>query len=236
VFAFMGDRSLFDTCFAGLPPDQARRRPFGPHEAYLDFVLTWDAGLAPLARGGFADARTDTKFATYAACGVAALLERHPVYEPHSARALLFDGADDLAAKLEWLLADRRRATDLARRGWLWAKRERSAAPLAAQRVGFYETLIENTRPREEAADGVSPLDALRRNHRASDRRVDYLRRLLEEQPYDYVALRTIIAHGEAHPEEGDDLALLYHRLCLLAPEAVPELRRPPGIRRFLPA
>jgi hypothetical protein len=236
VFAFMGDLSLFDACFATLPAERARTRPFGSHEAYLDFVRTWDAGLAPLARGGFADARTDTKFTTYAACGVAALLERHPVYEPHSARALLFDGADDLAAKVEWLLADRRRAAALGRRGWRWAKRERSAAALSAQRAGFYETLLQTPRPREEEAGGVSPLEALRRSHGAWGRRVDYFRRLLEAQPYDYVALRTVIAHGEAHPEEGDDLALLYHRLCLLAPEAVPEPRRPPGIRRFLPA
>jgi hypothetical protein len=235
VFAFMGDNSLLDAHFTELPAEQVRARPFGAYEEYLDFVRTWNAGLAPLARGGFADARTDTKFGTYAACGVAALLERHPVYAAHADRALLFHSAEALTAKLEWLHEDRSRSVELGRCGHAWAARERSAMALTAQRTAFYDALLKDAPVRPGPVD-PSSLEALRRNHRDWPSRIKYFRRLLEEQPFEYAALRTVIAHGEAHPEEGEDLDLLYWRLCLLAPEDVPERHRPAEIRAFLPA
>lgn len=235
VFAFMGDESLFLDFFADIPAEQVRASPFAPYDRYLGFVRTWDAGLAPLARGGFADARTDTKFATYAACGVAALVERHPVHAAHAGRALLFDGPEELTAKLEWLHDDRSRAPELGRRAYAWAARERSAAALSEQRIAFYEGLLGNPRAQSERVD-PSPLEALRGTHRDWASRVDYFRRLLEEQPYDYVALKTVIAHAEANGADKDDLDILYRRLCLLAPGEVPEPQRPAEIRAFLPA
>jgi len=235
TFAFMGDPGLAASLFGGIPAGQLRLRPFGRYEDYLDFVRTWDVGLAPLAAGGFAEARTDTKFATYAACGVAALLERHPVHAPHDDRALLFAGPEELIAQLEWLHADRTRADALGRRARAWAQAHRGEAVLSRQRTGFYEALLKETRPRPEPVD-PSPLDALRGDHRAWPCRVAYFRRLLQEQPYDYAALRTVIAHGEAHPDDAADLDTLYGRLCLLAPEDVPHERRPVPIRPFLPA
>lgn len=236
VFAFMGDDSLLGTALAGLPAEQLWARPFGPYEDYLDFVRTWDAGLAPLARGGFADARTDTKFVTYAACGVAAILEQHPIHAAHADRALLFDGVEALTAKLEWLYEDRSRAVALGCRAHAWVARERSAEALSAQRIDFYGALLQEAQADPTPVD-PSPLETLRRSHRDWPSRVAYFRRLLEEQPYDYVALRAVIADAEAcRDDDGSCLDTLYRRLCLLAPEDVRQTKRPTDIRGFLPA
>jgi hypothetical protein len=247
VFAFMGDRTVFDACFGSIAAEQTRVSAFGPYEDYLEFVRALDAGLVPLGHDGFNNARTDTKFATFAACGVAALLEAHPVHEPHAGRALTFDSPGDLTAKLEWLHEDRARAQALGRRARDWAGRERNAARLSAQRIDFYESLLAHRRagggaaPAEcdcdiAAAVELSPLAQLRRSHRSWESRIDYFRAMLRQQPYDYVALRSVIAHIEAHSAEAAELDLLYQRLCLLAPEAVPRHRRPAHLQAFLPA
>ncbi len=179
---------------------------------------------------------------------MAPLLEAHPVHQPHAGHALLFEGPDDLPAKLEWLHEDRSRMVELGRSAFEWIERERSPQRLRRQRVGFYESLLRNSGPiaaREKAAlagpslaEAVedSPLAQLRRTHRSWERRIDYFRAMLEQQPYDYVALRNVIAHAEEHRSEATDLDRLYERLCLLAPEAVPAHRRPAALREFLPA
>lgn len=241
IFAFMGDRALFDRHFAGLAPERTRVRPFSPYQDYLAFVRSWDVGLAPLGREGFSNGRSDTKFATYAACGVAPLLEAHPVHAPHSGTALLFEGAEELTAQLERLCRDRALARTVGDRAKAWARTERGADRLREQRVGFYGSMAR-TQARAEAATADldaalagSPLERLRRSHGSWERRIDFFREMLRHQPYDYIALRTLIAHCEAGSCEEQALRPLYERLCLLAPEAVPQDRRPAALRDFLP-
>jgi hypothetical protein len=246
IFAFMGDPSLFQRHFAALPPGQARVRPFSPYEDFLAFVRTWDLGLAPLGREGFNNGRSDTKFATYAACGVAPLLERHPVHAPHGGTGLLFDGPAELAVLLERLHADRGLARRVARRAQAWARSARGADRLLEQRIRFFESLAPRGSgpagppgpdiPGLEAAVQASPLDRLRRDHRSWERRIDFFREMLRHQPYDYIALRAVIADREAGAGDEAELDSLYERLCLVAPEAVPDRRRPPSLRDFLPA
>ena len=245
IFAFMGDGALFQRHFAALAPGQARVRPFSPYEDFLAFVRTWDLGLAPLGREGFNNGRSDTKFATYAACGVAPLLEMHPVHSPHGGTGLLFDGPAELTALLEQLHSDRGLARKVGRRAKAWARRERGADRLREQRIRFYESLAASgpaPRPRGpdipglEAAVQGAALHRLRRGHRSWERRIDFFREMLRHQPYDYIALRTVIADCEAGDCGEAELDSLYERLCLVAPEAVPERRRPPSLRDFLPA
>jgi hypothetical protein len=246
IFAFMGQRALFDRHFAAIAPRQARVRPFSPYDDYLAFVRSWHVGLAPLGREGFNNGRSDTKFATYAACGVAPLLEAHPVYSRHGGTALLFDGPAELTANLERLYEDRSLALGIGARAKAWARNERSADRLREQRIRFYESLApppggsragpDPGLPGLDSAVAGSPPEQLRRGHRAFERRVDLFREMLRHQPFDYIALRSLIAHCEAGPCEEPELRSLYERLCLVAPEAVPLHRRPVALRDFLPA
>jgi hypothetical protein len=149
TIAFMGDQWLFSRLFSAISPTQTRVQPFSRYETYLDFVEGFDVGLAPLGRSGFNAARTDTKFATYAACGVAALLAEHEVYKPFSSEAAFFASPVEFARELESLYADRPRLTLLAERAHQWARRERSAEKLRAQRLNGYEAMLPD-RPVEQ--------------------------------------------------------------------------------------
>lgn len=156
VFAYMGDGALFARLFSEIPPAQTRVRQFGPYAEYLEFVSTLDVGLAPLGASAFNACRTDTKFATYAARGVAAVLEDADVYRVHADRAVLFRSAAELDAALESLYADPAHRARLADRAYAWAARERSAERLRAQRIAAYEPLL----PREPLEH--PPVDAPR--------------------------------------------------------------------------
>lgn len=323
TFAFIGNAGLLRRLFAEIPRDQLRASDFADHETYLAFVRQWDVGLAPLRPSAFNAGRTDTKFATYAACGVAALLEESDVYRPHADRAMLYRTADELRDALEWLHEDRARAAELGSRAFAWAESERSADRLRAQRINAYQPLLthaggasfeiadddcarrlaaaanridmlrdlvhdcadyaqarlaladalqasgdlpqalavleerafppvlagiaaerqlalamemQSPRAAEFAARVDSPVARLRLAHGKSDRR-EFLRALLECQPFDYIALSTrlreLLAGGAARSAELDELCL---RACMIAPELVPVELRPPSLTRFLPA
>jgi hypothetical protein len=328
TFAYMGDAALFTQFFSELPAAQARMRKFGPYEEYLDFVSSLDVGIAPLGASAFNACRTDTKFATYAARGVAAVLEDSDVYRVHADRAMLFASAAELDAALETLYADPVRRTLLADRAYGWAMRERSAERLRAQRITAYESLAprqplehapvlaspnyaellaasalkevaaavaavepilaqwpgydqarlalcrwyegrgeharafellegvaiaplyadaaaelqanlaRHVRPEEAAhydARVTSPLARARLEHRGGDVR-EYLRVMLERQPYDYVALATAIRERLARDSSSPDLPELCLRACLVAPSLVPVEHRPASLTRYLPA
>jgi hypothetical protein len=140
VFAFMGDAAMFARLFGALPREQARVQPFGSSGAYLKFVRSLHVGLAPLAASSFNDGRTDTKFATYAACGAVALLQDAPAHAAHRGRALLFGTPGQMLERLESLYAGTLTG-DVASRAHAWVTRERSAEALRAQRVRAYERL-----------------------------------------------------------------------------------------------
>lgn len=163
TFAYMGDRGLFDAQFGGIPREQATARPFGDHEEYLAFVGGLHVGLAPLRPTAFNATRTDTKFGTYAAYGVAAVLEDGPVHRPHADRALLFRTPEELDAALERLWADRALVEDVAARAREWALRSRSVEALAAQRDEAYRGLSATAAPtaRPSPPDGEPPRDDL---------------------------------------------------------------------------
>jgi hypothetical protein len=140
VFAFMGDAAMFARLFGALPREQARVQPFGSSDAYLEFVRSLHVGLAPLAASSFNDGRTDTKFATYAACGAVALLQDAPAHAAHRGRALLFGTPEQMLERLESLYAGTPNG-DVASRAHAWVTRERSAEALRAQRIRAYERL-----------------------------------------------------------------------------------------------
>ena len=65
---------------------------------------------------------------------------------------------------------------------------------------------------------------------------VNTLRVALERQPYDYLALATMIRELLANDPSSPDLPELCLRACLIAPEIVPVEHRPASLTRFLPA
>jgi hypothetical protein len=156
VFAFQGDRDVFDACFRGIPPAQTRVSPFGPYATFQEFLRSLHVGLAPLLDTPANRGRTDVKFAEYAAQGVAAVLADSPVYRPHAARARLFATPAELAAILEELYADRSQITDLAERAYAWVTTYRSPAVLSASRRQFYQSLLG---PTAKPSDAPAPSD-----------------------------------------------------------------------------
>jgi hypothetical protein len=149
VFSYMGDAAMFERLFGALPREQARVQPFGSYEAYIEFVRSLRVGLAPLASSSFNEGRTDTKFATYAACGAVALLQDAPAYAAHRERALLFRTPEEMLELLEVLHAGAV-GEDVASRARAWVTRERSAEALREQRVRAYERLA-NSQPAGDA-------------------------------------------------------------------------------------
>jgi hypothetical protein len=247
IFAYMGNEELFMRLFGAIDSRQVRARPFSSHDEYLTFLRSWDVGLAPLLASPFNNGRTDSKFGTYAACCIAAVLERHPVHEPHAQRALLFNEPHELRSLLQWLHNDRTRVHDYAMRAHAWARQERNAERLRQQRLALYNSLIEGCEPSptarliEGAKDRLreamtnSPLVQLRKKHQGSSDRIGYFQAVLELQPYDYIALRNVIDYAEEHEFDVPGLSALYERMCFLLPESVPHARRPHHLDKFLP-
>lgn len=317
TFAFMGNRAMGERLFGSIPSAQLRMCDFGKYESYLEFVRTWDVGLAPMRVSGFNAGRTDTKAATYAACMVAPVLEDCDLHRPHAGHAVLYRGAEGLAKALRELHGDRTRVEAIASRAHIWAQRERGRERLRAQRAAAYEPFIAretgepltiDAHPPElrpdvdslravvsehphyaqarfaladalcAAGDEHGALDALdehpfppvlaglaaerqhalarrirpssaqdyasridspvarvRLAHRGDDPRA-FLRALLEKQPFDYLALSTMLRDLLASDREHEALRELCARACLIAPELVPAELRPPSLARFLPA
>jgi hypothetical protein len=146
TFAWMGEPAMFARHFSGIPAGQTRIAPFGDYEQYLAFVRGLDAGLAPSADSGFNAGRTDTKFLTYAASGVAPILEDAPHHRAHADRAYLFRGAAGLRDALEALYADRELLRAVAARAHAWASAERSARHLRLQRIEAYQPFLRESR------------------------------------------------------------------------------------------
>lgn len=247
IFAFMGNQDLFARLFGAIDSRQVRVRPFSSHDEYLSFLATWEVGLVPLVASPFNNARTDSKFGTYAACGIAAILERHPVHEPHAERALLFDDPHEVRSLLQWLYDDRTRVDDYAMRAHAWALQERSAERLREQRLAFYDSIIggcqpssrtrfiEGAKDRLHEAMANSPLVGLGKKHEGLKDPIAYFQAVLETQPYHYIALRNVIDYAEEHELDLPGLSLLYERMCFLLPDSVPHARRPHHLDKFLP-
>lgn len=142
TFDYMGDRSLFDDHFGSIDPARVIVRPFGDHEEYLRFVAGLRVGLAPLRPTPFNAARSDTRFGTYAAYGVAAVLEDGPVYGPRRERARLFRTPAELGDVLEELHREPDEVERLGRAARAWACAERSRDALAAERDEAYRALL----------------------------------------------------------------------------------------------
>jgi hypothetical protein len=204
VFAFMGDAAMFARLFESLPAGQARVQPFGSYDAYLDFVRSLRVGLAPLAVSSFNEARTDTKFVTYAACGTVALLQDAPAHAAHRGRALFFRTPEELLELLESLHSGMPN-DDVASRAYAWVTRERSAEPLREQRIRAYERFA----PPQAAGDAqrVEPItDYALQTAAASQRQVaDVLDDILpiahahrEYIPAQMLAARALAAAGRA--------------------------------------
>jgi hypothetical protein len=144
VFAYMGDVAMFQRHFHAIRPEQTRLTPFGAFDSYVEFVRGLHVGLSPAKGSAFNAGRSDTKLLTYAASMVAPLLEDVPPYDAHAEHALLFRDAGELLAALERLYRDRSLVTELAARAFAWARNERGASRLAAQRDAFYRALLRS--------------------------------------------------------------------------------------------
>jgi hypothetical protein len=145
TFAYMGAPGPVAKHFGAIDSAQLSARPFGDHAAYLEFVGGLHVGLGPLRPSPFNAARTDTRFSTYAALGVAAVLEDGPVYGVHRDRARLFSTPDELETILEDLYRSPAAVADLTARARRWVVRERGAARLADQRDHAYRSLLRQT-------------------------------------------------------------------------------------------
>jgi hypothetical protein len=317
TFAFIGNRAMGERLFGDIPARQLRMREFSDYASYLDFVRSWHVGLAPMRASAFNAGRTDTKFATYAACAVAPVLEDCDVYRPHAAHAILYRTVEELGEVLESLYENRSRADEIASRAQAWAESERGPERLRAQRLAAYESLApretgealildeeapdlsgdvdalrtlvrehpQYARGRLALADALraagdehgalevldagpfpavlaglaaerqhalaqrvrperandyasrvdSPVARVRLEHRGSDHGI-FLRALLEQQPFDYIALSTLLRELLAGNGDAEELREICVRACLIAPELVPPELRPPSLARFLPA
>jgi hypothetical protein len=187
VFAYMGDRAMFERHFAAIRPEQARVTPFGDFDSYVAFVRGLHVGLAPSRGAAFNAGRSDTKFVTYAAAGAAAVLENVPPYDEHAAHALLFGDADELHAALQRLYDDRSLLHELATSAFSWVRDERGAARLAAQRDAFYRSLVRH----EPAAHAPLPVDE-------ASAAATHLAALGKQKPEEALAQARRIA--DAHP------------------------------------
>lgn len=157
TLAYMGAADVFERQFGAIAPAQTSVRPFGDHDAYLDFVGGLHVGLGPLRPSPFNAARTDTRFGTYAAFGVAAVLQDGPVYGVHRNRARLFRTAADLEAILYGLHESPAAVADLAATGRAWAIEARSADVLADQRDRAYRSVLRRGRPARPGARAGEP-------------------------------------------------------------------------------
>jgi tetratricopeptide (TPR) repeat protein len=142
TFAYMGNQDVFRAHFGAIRPAQADVHPFSEHAKYRAFVGGLHVGLVPRLPTAFNAARTDWKFATYAAYGAAAVLEDAPAHRPHRERARLFRTADELHAVLEELHADPAFVARLGRTARDWVLATRSEKALADQRDAAYRALL----------------------------------------------------------------------------------------------
>ena len=185
VFAYMGDAAMFRRHFHAIRPEQTRVTPFGSFDSYVEFVRGLHAGVAPSKSTAFNAGRSDTKLLTYAASFVAPVLEDVAPYSAHAGHAILFRGGDELLAVLERLYRDRSLVTELAARALAWARQERGAARLAAQRDRFYRTLL---RPEPLVPSPIEPAPA----------EIATLVELGKQKPEDALAAARAVA--AAHP------------------------------------
>lgn len=315
TFAFMGNLAMSERLFASIPSAQLDRREFADHSTYLDFVSGWHVGLAPMRATAFNAGRSDTKAATYAACGVAPVLQECDAYREHGGHALLFRDAEELREALEWLHADVTRAAELASRAQAWAERERAPARLLDRRTRVFDSFVAREtgepvvlddsavampveidalralvagRPdhaqarlaladalrtagdeeqaldvldhgpfpdvlaglaaerryelarrlkkedaRRHAAEIDSPVAQLRIAHARSEASV-FLRKLLELQPFESIALAARLRELLAARVDDEEVRELCLKACFVAPELVPRELRPPSLSRFL--
>lgn len=148
-FAYMGNPDVLRQYFSALPGGQVTATPFGTHEEYLAFVSGLHVGLGPMALSPFNEGRTDTRFATYAAYGAAAVLQESAPYSPHAEHARLFQSPAQVEDILEELYLDRPRLTSLVQLAGTWVCTERGRERLALQREEAYSTLL----PRRDRGD-----------------------------------------------------------------------------------
>ena len=108
-------------------------------------------------------------------------------------------------------------------------------AGLAAERQHALARRVQPERADDYASRVDSPVARVRLAHRGSERGV-FLRALLEQQPFDYIALSTLLPELLAGDRDAEELREICVRACLIAPELVPPELRPPSLARFLPA
>ena len=108
-------------------------------------------------------------------------------------------------------------------------------AGIAAERQFALALSVCPERVAEYAARVDSPAARVRIAHRQSERGV-FLRALLEEQPFDYFALSTMLRELLGQNGDTEELRAICARICLIAPELVPSSLRPESLLRFLPA
>jgi hypothetical protein len=108
-------------------------------------------------------------------------------------------------------------------------------ASLAAERQHALARRVRPERAGDYAARVDSPVARVRLDHGRSEPRA-FLRKLLAQQPFDYLALSTRINELLAGDRDAEELRELCLRACLVAPELVPVDLRPSSLTRFLPA
>lgn len=82
-----------------------------------------------------------------------------------------------------------------------------------------------------------SPLRRLRLRAREAGDRREFYREVLRHHPYDFFALFALIQLlAREGPADGPELAALWERACLVAPERVPHAHRPARLAPFLPS
>jgi hypothetical protein len=193
TFAYMGDRRLLESLFANV--ERKTYRPFGTFDEYVAYLRELHAGIAPLRATPFNATRTDTKFASYAAAGVAPLLQDSLVYRPHADHAVLFTDAGELEAQLETFYADREAMRAVAARAHEWVRVHRDREALRRQRADFYRRFLppqsQTQSPIEDARDLVERLGAVT-EHEAL---IPICREVLAERP-DYAAAQWHLARS----------------------------------------
>ncbi len=142
TFAIMGNRTKLEPLFNGIASSQLEFKDFGTYEDYLGFLRTLHVGIAPLLPSGFNRGRTDVKFVEYTVCGVASILGKSEVYNPHGDHGEMFGTGAELLAALERLYTKPDTRETLVKRALAWVQDNRSPDAIQDQHKRLYRQLL----------------------------------------------------------------------------------------------